>query len=148
MIKMTRWIHSREYGQAKKIVDELKDKIDLPRFMAPDSELAGTARAQQLQQEAQSFLAAFFGEPSIQAARPTAPGSHQIDQPAAPVDLPQRATPPQMDSTLLETSSAVADVASAGATPDTRRSNLCSDCGRPLTPGSRFCMHCGARVLS
>ncbi len=149
LIMIGRWQNAKEYKRAKKVVDELKDKIDLPRFMALDNEFCGTTQARQLQQEAQSFLAAFFGEPSIQAATTTARGSRQYDQPAAPADLPLRVTPPpQLDSTLLEAPSSVRAVASPGATSGAQRSNFCSSCGQPLTPGARFCMHCGTKVLS
>lgn len=149
LVMINRWQNAKVYKQAKKVVDELKDKIDLPRFIALDNELGGTTRARQLQQEAQSFLAAFFGEPTIQAATTTTVGSRQYDQPAAPVDLPLRtAPPPQPDSTLLKAPSSASDVASSGAAPDAQRSNFCSTCGQPLTPGARFCMHCGTKVLS
>jgi len=148
-IMFSRWLHHKEYKEAKKVVDELKDKIDLPRFIALDNELGGTTQARQLQQEAQGFLAAFFGEPSIRAATTTTVGSRQHDQPAAPVDLPLRtAPPPQLDSTALEAPSSVTSVASLGAAPNAQRSNFCTNCGQPLTPGARFCMHCGTKVLS
>lgn len=149
LIMINRWQNAKKYKRAKKVVDELKDKIDLPRFIALDNELGSTTQARQLQQEAQSFLAAFFGEPSIQAATTTTVGSRQYDQPAAPVDLPLRtAPPPQLDSTSLEAPSSVTNVASLGAAPNAQRSNFCINCGQPLTPGARFCMHCGTKVPS
>jgi hypothetical protein len=61
-VLLDRWQHKKEFSRAKKVVNELKDKIDLQRFLALDSELGGVAMAQQLQSEAQSFLGSFFGD--------------------------------------------------------------------------------------
>lgn len=147
LVMIKRWQNTKSYKRAKKVVDELKDEIDLPRFLALENELGDPARAQQLQQEAQSFLATFFGEPAIQAATIPTPGGRHYDPPAASVGFSVRATPSQASSAVLTASSSAPDMAAPGTAPDAQHSNSCSACGQPLTPGARFCMHCGTKVL-
>lgn len=68
LIMYNRWLHHKEYQEAKKVVDELKDKIDLPRFAALDKELRGVTHARQLQAEAQGLITSFFGDTASQPA--------------------------------------------------------------------------------
>lgn len=56
------WQHAGEYKAAKKTMEELKDKINLPRFIELDKQLAGKERARQLQQAAQALVVPFFGD--------------------------------------------------------------------------------------
>ena len=62
------WQHAGEYKAAKKTVEELKDKINLPRFIELDRELAGKERARQLQQAAQAIVVPFFGDARLLSA--------------------------------------------------------------------------------
>ena len=144
-----RGMHGKQFKQAKKVVDELKDRIDLPRFARLDNELGGTTRARQLQQEAQSYLASFFGEPSIQAAATSAPGSRQTDYPAPQVDYALPGAPTaQVDYRLPGAPPQVDGASSAAAAPATQRPAFCSGCGQPVKPDARFCMHCGNKVVA
>lgn len=56
------WQHAGEYKAAKKTMEELKDKVNLPRFMALDQQLGGRKHAEQLQQAAQALVMPFFGD--------------------------------------------------------------------------------------
>lgn len=67
-VGITLWQHAGEYKTAKKTMEELKDKINLPRFIELDRELAGKERARQLQQAAQALVAPFFGDARLLSA--------------------------------------------------------------------------------
>lgn len=136
-IMFGRWLHHKEYKEAKKVVDELKDKIDLPRFIALDNELSGTTRARQLLQDAQSLLAPFFGEPITPSASAYMPASRQYDHPA-----------PEVDHTLPGAPAAQVDYALPGAPPAPSQSTTCSNCGEPVGSNSRFCPSCGHKLAS
>ncbi len=62
------WQHAGEYKAAKKTMEEIKDKVNLPRFMALDKELGGKDHAQQLQQTAQALVMPFFGDARLLSA--------------------------------------------------------------------------------
>jgi hypothetical protein len=47
------------------VVNQLKNKLDLPRFLALDSEFGGVATAQQLQSQTESFLSSVFEDPQL-----------------------------------------------------------------------------------
>lgn len=134
---IARGMHAKDYKQAKRVVDELKDKIDLPRFAALDNELGSTTRARQLLQDAQNLLAPFFGEPTTPSAPAYMPASRQYNHPA-----------PEVDYTLPGAPAAQVDDTLSGAPPAASQSTTCSDCGEPMGPNSRFCPSCGHKLAS
>lgn len=118
-IMFTRWLHHKEYKQAKKVVDELKDKIDLPRFIALDNEFGGTTQARQLQAHAQAVVDAFFEN------RPLPP------PPAlAPAALPASVTP-------ADTKTPGADAAAATGESQVSNSSSSEMAAPAITPPLR-----------
>jgi len=136
LIYLARGMHAGEYRQAKKVVDELKDKVDLARFTALDNELGGPVHARQLQQEAERIAAAFFGESSDQVVS-YLPISAQNDHPAPEADPSPSEVPTPQGKPVL-----------AGAPPAAGQPTTCRHCGKPAEPNSRFCLFCGHKLDS
>jgi ribosomal protein S27E len=137
LLYLARGMHAEEYRRAKKVVDELKDKIDLARFTALDNEFGGPARARQLRQEAERFAAAFFGESSDQMVSAYLPTSAQNDHPA-----------PETDPSLSGAPTPQGEYVLAGATSTAGQPAACGHCGKPVEPNSRFCLFCGQKLDS
>jgi hypothetical protein len=55
-----RFQHVKEFGQAKKVIEEVKAKMDVPRMQKLDAEFGGTPQAQRLQGQAQATLDSFL----------------------------------------------------------------------------------------
>ncbi|MCS6843206.1 MAG: hypothetical protein NZ528_02615 [Caldilineales bacterium] len=55
-------LNAKRYRDAKKLIDELGDEIDVERFRALDQELGDAERARQFQAQAQAFVNAFLEE--------------------------------------------------------------------------------------
>jgi hypothetical protein len=68
LVAIMRWMNARGYRQAKKLLDDSKNKLDLEQFNALDRELGGEDKTRRSQAEAQRLVQDFFGSSQLLAS--------------------------------------------------------------------------------
>jgi hypothetical protein len=121
-------------ANAKKIVDEVKAKVDVEEFDALDKEFGGDyQRVVALLHQAQTVVHAFFGNDDTPGGAPLAMLSAANVTEARPAQA--AATPPPTAAAPAVQSTAV------------RTTVYCHKCGTPNTVGNKFCLKCGQALI-
>lgn len=162
-------LNAMKYRNAKKLIDELEDEIDVDRFRALDQELGDAERARQLQAQAQVFVDAFLENrplpplPMLPPVVPTAPanvgavGTHaavgksasRMVEPRGAPTVAAATTPPLQIHVQMRTEAAKANARVVQGPPDSngepqwvlRPKEQEGDVRAPL--GQFYCPECG-----